>query len=131
MKLHPAFLDIFSILLSFYILVCVLIIQNINEFVEARLPEINLQKINHKNNHDDSKKKKSVSISIKNTDKGLEYFVNDRQVEKDGIAKSLMEYKPQDVIIRADRNTPHGVVVDIMAKCQKFRRLKCKYRVFF
>ena len=62
MKLHPAFLDIFSILLSFYILVCVLIIQNINESVEAKLPEIELQKVNNKNNQLTSEERDKIAI---------------------------------------------------------------------
>ena len=121
MRLPTPFFDVFCLLMGIFLLYNQMLAAYFNESPEKTLPQMDLAAIAEKGGAGVTRLE-ALSISMKSQNgraDDVAYFINKREIKFSELHERLKALSPGKVILRVDKNIPHGLVLEVIALCQK------------
>jgi len=121
MRLPTPFFDIFCLLMGIFLLYNQMLAAYFNESPEKTLPQMDLAAIAEKGSVGVTRLE-AVTISMKSQNgraDDVDYFINKQKIKFSELHERLKALSPGKVTLRVDKNIPHGLVLEVIAMCQK------------
>ena len=122
MRLPTPFFDIFCLLMGIFLLYNQMLAAYFNESPEKTLPQMDLAAIAEKVGSAGVTRLEALTISMKSQNgkaDDVTYFINKQKIKFSELYESLKALSPGKVTLRVDKNIPHGLVLEVIAMCQK------------
>ena len=121
MRLPTPFFDIFCLLMGIFLLYNQMLAAYFNESPEKTLPQMDLAAIAEKGSAGFTRLE-ALTISMKSQNgraDDVTYFINKQKIKFSELHESLKALSPGKVTLRVDKNISHGLVLEVIAVCQK------------
>ncbi|MBW1982227.1 MAG: biopolymer transporter ExbD [Deltaproteobacteria bacterium] len=120
MRLPTPFFDVFCLLMGIFLLYNQMLAAYFNESPEKTLPQMDLAAITEKGSAK-AAHPEALTISMKSRGRRADdvaYFINEQKSKFAELREKLKALSPDKVILRVDKNIPHGLVLEVIALCQ-------------
>ena len=128
-SMPPALNEIGFVLTFFLFITFLMNLYNAASSLEKSLPPVDLKKAAVSDSAGVTSDEGTVITISKGKDTEAILYVEKDRITLKELPKLIEARRPKEVLLRADREVPHGKVVDVMLKCQEYgvRRIGFAY----